>query len=137
MPVTAPAGTLVRMTDEETETRGEAIKRRMEALGMGPSDLAEEAGLSRGQVYRLFKDEPNVREQSYTAAERALDRIEFEHGHNGGPDAIVSTEHGLIEFEVTGDFGVRVVVKGPIESASELEESVARLIKDIRRGPGE
>lgn len=131
MPLKTHAATLAPMTDDETETRGGAIKRRMEALGMGAGDLAQEAGISRGQVYRVFRDENNLREQSYTACERALERIEHEHGH-GAPEAVISTERGLIEFEVTGDFGVRVVVKGPIENADELEASVARLIRDIR-----
>lgn len=140
MAATAHAATLVPMTDEgETgheETRGEAIKRRMEAIGMNPGDLAGAADISRSLLYRVFRDEPNLREQSYTSLERTLDRIEFENGH-GTPDPVAPADHGLIEFEVTGDFGVRVVVKGPIENAAELEESVARLIKDIRGGKDE
>ena len=41
---------------------------------------------------------------------------------------------GLMEFEVTGDFGVRVVVKGPVSDAAALEAAVARLVRDIRAG---
>jgi AcrR family transcriptional regulator len=104
----------------------------MEARGMGPSDLAAKAGISRGQVYRVIKDLENVTDRSYGACESALDRIEHEHGH-GGPDALLSTEAGLIEFGVDVDaIGVHVVVKGPIANAAELEASVARLIRDIR-----
>jgi predicted transcriptional regulator len=130
------AGTLQRMSNNESrETRGQGIKRRMEALGMGPSDLADEARLSRSQLYRVFDDAPNVREQSYVAAERTLDRLETEMGMNGGPDAVMSTEAGLMEFDVNVDaIGVHVVVKGPIANAAELEASVARLIRDIRKG---
>jgi AcrR family transcriptional regulator len=69
MLVTERAATLAPMTDEAIESRGGAIRRRMEALGMGVSDLAQEAGISRGQVYRVFRDEENLREQSYTACE--------------------------------------------------------------------
>jgi AcrR family transcriptional regulator len=120
-------------TDADGETRGQAIKRRMEARGMGPSELAAEAGISRGQVYRVIGDRENVTDRSYGACESALDRIEYEHGH-GAPDVLLSTEAGLIEFDVDIDaIGVHVVVKGPVENASELEASVARLIRDIRR----
>lgn len=133
MPRTTPAGTLTPVGPHEEETRGQAIGRRMKALGMKRTDLADQAGAggSRSLLYRVLKDEPGVRDESYRVFELALDRIEDEYGH-GGPDAVLPTEHGLIEFEVTGDFGVRVVVKGPIENATELEKSVARLIRDIR-----
>lgn len=122
--------------DKDGETRGQAISRRMTALGMGPSELADEASMSRGQVYRVTKDAEGVTDRSYSACERALDRLEREHGH-GGPDALLSTEAGLIEFGVDVDaIGVHVVVKGPVANAAELEASVARLIRDIREGSG-
>jgi hypothetical protein len=41
-----------------------------------------------------------------------------------------------MEFEVTGDFGVRVVVRGPIGNAEELERAAANIIRDIRRSQG-
>lgn len=136
MPAALLAETLTPVVETNgEESRGQAIKRRMEALGMGPADLAKEADLSRGAVYRVIADEDGVQNKTYSACERALDRVEYELGH-GGPDAVLSTEQGLIEFEVTGDFGVRVVVKGPMENALELEESVARLIRNIRSGDG-
>jgi transcriptional regulator with XRE-family HTH domain len=124
-------------TETGGETRGEAIKRRMDALGISAGDLATEAGISRGQVYRVISDRENVTGRSYGACESALDRLEREHGH-GGPDALLSTEAGLIEFGVDVDaIGVHVVVKGPVANAAELEASVARLIRDIRRSAGD
>lgn len=132
MPAAALAERLTPMTtDEPAETRGKAIRRRMSSLGLNTTGLAIEAKLDRGTVGRAMKDTPTTQEATYDRIEATLDRLEHELGH-GGPDAVLSTEQGLIEFEVTGDFGVRVVVKGPIENAAELEESVARLIRDIR-----
>jgi transcriptional regulator with XRE-family HTH domain len=121
------------------KSRGAKIERRMEALTMTVADLAREAGeqgrdMSRKTVYRAFAGEPEVTDRTYKRLENALTRLEQDSGE-GSPDAILSTEQGLIEFEVTGDFGVRVVVKGPIENAAELEKSVARLIRDIRDTP--
>ena len=120
------------------EDRGAAIGRRMKEAGMGPTDLAEYAKVSRGLVYRVLGDREGVRDNSYTRLEHALDDFERDTGMDeGAPAAVMSTEEGLVEFEVTGDFGVRVVVKGPVRDAMELEASVARLIKDIRsKGEG-
>ena len=131
MPRRTQTATLTPVSGDGGERRGQVVDRRMRSLGMKAKDLATVAGASRSLLYRVLRDEEGVREESYRVFENALDRIEREHGH-GGPDAVLSTEQGLIEFEVTGDFGVRVVVKGPIENAVELERSVARLIRDIR-----
>lgn len=118
----------------EREGRGAAIARRMDRLNMTKSELAEKAGVSRSTLYKVLGDHDGAEERSYGKAERALDRAEHEHAEeHGGADAIVSTEQGLIEFEVTGDFGVRVVARAPVENAAELEASVGRLIRDIRR----
>lgn len=129
------AETLAPMgTDESEDTRGQAIKRRMDALGIGAGELAAEAGISRGQVYRVIGDNETVTAKSYGACERALDRIEYEHGHNGA-DAIVSTEAGLVEFSVDVDaIGVHVTVKGPVADAAEWEASITRIIRNIRAG---
>lgn len=128
------AETLAPMGMDTAETRGEAIKRRMDALGLGASELAAEASISRGQVYRVIGDAESVTERSYGACERALDRIEFEHGHNG-PDAVVSTDAGMVEFSVDVDaIGVHVTVKGPVADAAEWEASITRIIRNIRAG---
>lgn len=87
--------------------------------------------MDRGAVGRALADNASTSDQTFDRLEGTLDRLEHEHGY-GGPDAVLSTPGGLMEFEVTGDFGVRVIVKGPVENAAELEASVARLIRDIR-----
>lgn len=134
MPEARRAATLSPVIGDSEERRGQVVDRRMRNLGMKAKDLAAVAGASRSLLYRVLRDDDGVREESYRLFERTLDRIEHEHGH-GGPDVVASTEQGLIEFEVSGDFGVRVVVKGPIENAAQLEEQVARLIRDIRDTP--
>jgi len=105
----------------------------MRDAGMGPTELAEYAGVSRGLVYRILNAEDGVRDSSFLRLERALDAFEHETGTDeGAPAGLVSTEEGLVEFEVTGDFGVRVVVKGPVKDADAIEASVVRLIRDMR-----
>lgn len=126
----------VTTDDDVPETRGQAIERRMLRLGLTQTALAEESGVERTTVGKALADNVKVQPRTYARIETALDRLEHEVGY-GGPDVVLSTEHGLMEFEVTGDFGVRVVVKGPVANAEELEASVARLIRDIRTSPTE
>lgn len=71
--------------------------------------------------------------ESVSRYRRALDELEAEAGRQLGVGRPVeSVEPQLMEFEVTGDFGVRIVVKGPVSDARALEEAVARLVRDIR-----
>lgn len=131
MPATVVAGRLGGVT--EGETRGHAATRRMTALGLNYTTLGREAeGLDRQTVRRALADSPQTDRGTWRRIEDALTRLEADTGLAGGPDAVMSTTEGLVEFEVTGDFGVRVVVKGPIGQTDELERSVARLIRDIR-----
>lgn len=119
---------------EEGETRGQSAARRMRALGYNNSTFGREAeGMNRETVKRALADSPRTDPATWRRIEQTLDRLERTHGLDDGPDAVMSTDEGLIQFEVTGDFGVRVVVKGPIGDADALERSVARLIRDIRR----
>lgn len=139
MPAMALAERLRRVTTTDTgapETRGQEISRRMRRLGLNQSEFSEESKVDRGAIGRALRDDPRTSEQTYARLEGCLERLEHEVGY-GGPDVVLSTEQGLMEFEVTGDFGVRVVVKGPVANAEELEASVARLIRDIRTNPTE
>lgn len=133
MSAIALAERLAPMTDDDTtdDSRGGKIKDRMRSIGLTNKAMAKEARMDRQTVARAIVNDPATTRTTYERLEGCLDRLERELGH-GAPDAVMSTEQGLIEFEVSGDFGVRVIVKGPIENATELEESVARLIRDIR-----
>jgi hypothetical protein len=54
------------------------------------------------------------------------------------PDADEApNELDLVEFQVAGNFGVRVVVKGPVRDRRELEETVMRLIGRMQANEGD
>lgn len=145
MSTTAAAATLAPMAQMEQsdvpgESRGAAINRRMRALGMNFTSLGKEArGTYRQTVKRATEDNPTVEPGTYDILEATLDRLERQLGHAGGPDAVLSTEERLIEFEVSSDAGVRVVVRGPVTDAAALEAAVANLIRDMggKRPSGE
>jgi DNA-binding XRE family transcriptional regulator len=126
-------GFVMRHTDatQSTVVATDFFSRR-DRLNMTQDELAEEAGVDRDTVRAVEKGGGRI--DSRRKIDEALTRAEDEAGlrvvepvapPNGG-------EPQLMEFEVTGDFGVRVVVKGPVANARELEESVSRLIRDMK-----
>lgn len=113
------------LEDVTTQARGAELRRRRETAGMTLVDLAGETGLARQTIARA--EDGQGSRATYRQLETWFNRFDEETGANA-PGASA----GLIEFEVTGDFGVRVVVRGPIGSAEELERSVARIVRNIR-----
>ena len=112
-----------RLRSVTDETRGQAIKRRREAMGMSVAEMAERAGIDWETVSRAEEDAS--RGTTYAKLEKVLDDLEEEIG--GPPDQADHT----VEFLLEGNFGVRVRVKGPVADLPELERSVGRLIKQM------
>jgi transcriptional regulator with XRE-family HTH domain len=125
MQTTAP--TLGGVTEDE-ETPGRMIKRRREALGVPIKELAELAGMSRDQLSEIERGKvSSPRGHTIGAIERAL--TELEEKTSGPYD---DERPGLVTFRMSGNFGVDVVVQGPVENLDELEASVERLIQRMR-----
>lgn len=112
-----------------TESRGQAIKRRMVKLGMSPTSLARESGVDRATVNRALEDRQTVRDTTYTALELALDSLEELTGENG-PDSPRLLPPGvrIVELEGTTVDGVRFAVRGPVEDSATLEATLLRLV---------
>lgn len=109
--------------------RGAQIRRRREALGLSTYEFAERAGMSRTTLGKIEDDDETVKESKYRDAERALDSVEYE---VSGPYDRANEGDELVEYRLTGDFGVSLIVKGPISQRGELEASVARLLREMR-----
>ena len=113
------------------ETRGYSIRRRREALGIFADREFERATDRVGfRVPRasIAKAEAGVAsDQIYSRLEMALDRLEEETGQN---DAEPESRH--VTFRISGNFGVDVIVDGPVENIAELEASVEKLIGKLR-----
>lgn len=108
-------------------SEGAEILRRRERLGITKVALAREAGVTR-ETLAALEDGRGHRSDTLAKVRRALDELE-EGGFTAPPR---EPEPGVIEFELTDGYGIRVVVKGPIADADALERSVARLVRDIR-----
>lgn len=122
---TSEAG-LLPMSDE---TRGHAIKRRRLALGIKSlRDFADKSGVDRAAITKA--EDGNGSEGTYDRLEAWLTKFEEEVGADD------STDEGYIEFRLSGVFGVdSIIVKGPIGDAAELEQTVARLVRELRERP--
>ena len=115
------------MTAEE----GARMRARRERIGWDVKRLATEAGVHRTTLAALEAGE-GTRGTTRAKVEKALTDAEHEMGISGMPTESTSIQPGLIEFEITGDFGVRVVARGPIANHEVLAADVARIIRDIR-----
>lgn len=113
-----------------TESSGEAIKRRRSALGVTVKALAERAGVDRGRLAAI-EDGASARDATIGAIEKALTALEEE---LSGP---YDESPRLVTFRLSGDFGVDLVVEGPVDNLAELEESVERLIQRMRTTKGD
>lgn len=110
------------------DDRGGRIQDRFEALQMGDREWERRTGIARSTLLRAFDPEKRTHSGTYDAIEKWLDVFEQE---NAG---IPETDPGddLVEFHVTGDFGVEVVVKGPVRDRDALADSVVKLIAKMR-----
>ena len=118
---------LVPVSDE---TRGHAIKRRRLALGMSINALAKKVEMDRATLTAAEAGDPRSTDLTYTRIEKWLDDFEAETGADepAGPEE-------LVEFRLSGNFGVDVVVRGPVSNLAELEGSIARLLREMRDHP--
>jgi hypothetical protein len=121
-----------RLRDAVT-SRAKEIGRRTDAL------LAAAGGPSTTTMTKLRHGDYRPRHDTMEKFDTAL---KWEPGSawrvwNGGeptPDGTrqrSGADDGLVEFELTNQHGVRVVVKGPVRDQAALEASVVRLIRGL------
>lgn len=105
-------------------------------LGLNPTVLRRMTGLSRTTIYEVFKETEGTEESAGKIAEAIAFARENPGDIDSQPGAVMQADDGsIIEFEVNVDaIGVRVVVRGPIENAEQLEQQAAKLIRDMRTG---
>lgn len=118
----------------DMSAEGDQVRERRERLGMEKKELAEEAGVNRNTLAAIERGE-SFNRTSLAKIERALSSLEQEVGLVGTTaPAAAAKEPDLIEFDITGDFGVHLVVKGPVADAEILKRQVVDIIREIRKG---
>lgn len=107
------------------ETRGHAIKKRRLEHGIkSVRKFAEQTGVSREAI--TAAEEGSASDATYERLESWLDGFDEE----TGSDDVIRDD--AVEFRLSGNFGVDVVVKGPVANLSELERSVGNLLREMR-----
>ena len=117
--------------------RGREIGRRFEALEIGDREWHKRTGIDRKTLHRAIEGLPTVRASTYEAIESHLDKLEARlRGVTPPPAEEKKIGEDYVEFTVEGNFGVRAVVRGPVENIAELQKAVDALIRDMRENPG-
>ena len=121
------------MTTDNTE-RARALTNRIAALGLSGRELAAQSGVARGTVSKALGG--TAGRGTYDRLEKFLGDLEHEMESDVDPAATPSRQdHDLVEFRLTGNLGVDVVVRGPVSDLAELEAAVTRLMARMGSSP--
>lgn len=109
-------------------------------LGLSAAELARRAGISVDTVRKILKGQEG-QATKLKAVDEALSRAGQEKGlqvkvvpageDTGAHGGHHLTEENLIEFEVSGNFGVSVVVRGPVVNHEEIAADALKLIQGM------
>lgn len=132
--IAAPASSLLPPTTSERlpamdgptrDERGRIIADKLAALGLSQRAFQQHTGIDRDTLVRAIDGDERVRESSLKRIETALANLDEEMSseRDGMPSEIA-------EIHVT-DGGREIVVRGPVSDLRELEQSVARLIRQL------
>lgn len=115
----------LRVYDGPGAGRSGQLRLRRLSLGIkSVRELQQRSGISREAITSA---------EAGTASPATYERLDAWFGRletRSGPDARSTAQ---VEFEVHGAGGLRVVVRGPMAEVEELERSVARIARTLRR----
>lgn len=118
-----------------SETRGQQLQRRMEALGMNKTQLHQASGLSPKTISRALSDWPQTRPATFTNLERVIDEIEG--SREPGEDEYVPGSEVATPFtiEMHGVFGVEsVTFSGAPTDMEKIRQAAAEFVREARSG---
>lgn len=108
-----------------TESRGSAIARRLEAVGISKAEFAaERASVDRGTLDRAIADDVKVSARTWSKIERALADLEEE---------LSMAETGALVTSTIDYKGARVTVKG---TPHDVAETVRHMLGEGAVGTG-
>lgn len=122
------------------EARGHAINRRRIAQGINSlREFAEATGLSRQTIARAEEGDPRTTETTFVRLEAFLDKFDYETSSEAEDAAAAGSgsDEQVVEYRLSGDFGVDLIVKGPVSNIAEMEASIGRLLAQMRSKGGQ
>lgn len=131
---------------QRTPDRGWNVEQRRRRLGYKSIRQFQEAmqadGLTISRQTATRAEAGIASENSYAEIDRWLEEREAQAGiaalpalNGDGPVVPVPRpgDDGTVTFQLKGNFGVDVTVKGPVTNLAELEESIERLLEKMDR----
>lgn len=129
--IKAPTRHTARCRLVEDEKRGERIRQRRMAHGIKSlREFAERSGVSREAI--TAAEGGSASQATYERLEAWLDRFEHE---VGADDHEHDHDDDQVEFQISGNFGVNVTIKGPVADLTRLEVAAAHLLREIQAAP--
>lgn len=113
----------MRVTTDANSDRAADIFRRIDATGISDRELHEKSGVSRGAIAAARKGESGA--GTYDRLEQWVARFEEEAGLSDVP------KDQVVEFVVSGNFGVSVTVRGPVSDLAALEAAALRFTRNL------
>jgi transcriptional regulator with XRE-family HTH domain len=117
--------------------RAKALMDQMTRLGLSGRELSEQSGIARGTVSNALGG--TASRGTYDRLEKYLADLDDDSDPEFQPATTPATptrqDHDLVEFRLTGNFGVDVVVRGPVSDLAELEAAVTRLMARMGSSP--
>jgi transcriptional regulator with XRE-family HTH domain len=106
--------------------RGAALRQRRLANGIkSVRALQQRSGVSRDAITNA---------EAGSASEATYERLEAWFSRYEVANAVNDVALAQVEYEVQAADGLRVVVRGQLTDAHDLERTVARLIRELREG---
>lgn len=115
----------------ETSSGAEMARRRTR-LGMTINHLAKESGVDRETITKLEKGGGRHRDSTIGALLSTLSRLEHEMGVDLPAASSDLAAEGLVEFAISGSFGVSIIMKGPVKNVAEMEAAASRLVEKMQ-----
>ena len=127
---TATRGKAESANVTDNAQRARALMDQMTRLGLSGRELAAETGVARGTVGKAL--EGTASRGTYERLEAYLNDLDRDSDAEFVPaEPVKSPKEGLVEFRLSGNFGVDVVVSGPVSDLAELEAAVGRLLSKM------
>lgn len=123
------------------ESRGAAIARRYDALGLTDRKWHEETGIAPPTLKRAMADDSRVRAGTYAAIESNLARLE---ARNAGkptvtPRGVIEDEHGgIVRIRLEGVFGAEAaIVEAPADNPDALAAALDIIMRKMNQPPAD
>ena len=122
----------LRLVDDSE--RGREIAERMEALGLSDRRMAVLANVDRSSVEKARTGQ-SKQDRIYRQVEQALEDEETR--RLGGATTPAASEEDVevsqfIEVNLSGNFGITAIVKGPVDRPEELERMLSAILKQMK-----